>query len=160
MEKISLRDPMRSDTFTRPSAGHSCRIVGPTRPRLQDDFQNIPAQEKNAGREKGGEILANRSARRGHAPAWETRSGSRGLPCCESSARAAGTRTVIGKDKSYLRVERRSVITHPPIPAAVILAYPRFHRGVPLTRFTQTPLHRQSGRKNRCACAISRIGPA
>src|SRR6266550_2317792 len=64
MEKISLRDPMRSDTFTGPSAGHSGRIVGLTRPRLQDDFQNIniPAQEKNAGREKRGETLANRSA--------------------------------------------------------------------------------------------------
>src|SRR6267154_6368053 len=32
IEKISLRDPMRSDTFTGPSAGHSGRIVGPTRP--------------------------------------------------------------------------------------------------------------------------------
>src|SRR6266550_5423408 len=52
MEKISLRDPMRSDTFTGPSAGHSGRIVGLTRPRLQDDFQNIPAQKKNAGRKK------------------------------------------------------------------------------------------------------------
>src|SRR5947207_13727548 len=79
MEKISLRDPMRSDTFTAPSAGHSGRIVGLTWPRLQDDFQNIPAQKKNVGREKRGEILANRSA------GWvtlaeETRSGSRGFP--------------------------------------------------------------------------------
>src|SRR5213078_2158237 len=63
MEKISLRDPMRSDTFTGPSAGHSGQIVGLTRPRLQqDDFQNIPAQEKNVGRENRGETLANRSA--------------------------------------------------------------------------------------------------
>src|SRR2546421_10803391 len=58
---------------------------------------------------------------------------------------------MIGKDKSYLRVERRSVITHPPIPAAGILAYPRFPRGVSLGRFTQTLPHPQSGRKNRCA---------
>src|SRR6266478_3967716 len=64
MEKISFRDPMRSDTFTEPSAGHSGRIVGLTRPRLQDYFQNIPAQEKNAGQKKRGETLANRSAGR------------------------------------------------------------------------------------------------
>src|SRR4029077_14085395 len=32
MEKTSLRDPMRSDTSTGPPAGHSGRIVGPTRP--------------------------------------------------------------------------------------------------------------------------------
>ena len=35
---------------------------------------------------------------------------SRVLPCCESRARSAGTRTMIGKDKSYLRATRRSVI--------------------------------------------------
>src|SRR5437660_3233093 len=79
IEKISLRDPMRSDTFTGPSAGDSCRIVGLTWPRLQDDFQNIPAQKKNVGREKRGEILANRSAG-WVTPAKETRSGSRGFP--------------------------------------------------------------------------------
>src|SRR5437660_8890436 len=41
IEKTSFRDPMRSDTFTGPSAGHSCRIVGLTQPGLQDEFQNI-----------------------------------------------------------------------------------------------------------------------
>src|SRR5712691_2384849 len=46
IEKISLRDPMRSDTFTGPSAGHSGRIVGLTWPRLQDEFQHIPGQNK------------------------------------------------------------------------------------------------------------------
>src|ERR1700730_7641373 len=80
MEKISLRDPLRSDTFNRSSEGHSCRMVGPTRPRLQDDFQNIPAQEKDAGREKRGEILANRSAGWDMRRPWEKRSGSRGFP--------------------------------------------------------------------------------
>src|SRR6202022_4656241 len=57
---------------------------------------------------------------------------------------------MIGKDKSYLRVERRSVITHPPIPAAGTLAYPRFPRGVPLTRFTQTLPH-PPAKENQCA---------
>src|SRR6267378_3377228 len=46
MEKTSFRDPMRSDTFTGPSAGNSGRIVGPTQPLLQDEFQNIPGQNK------------------------------------------------------------------------------------------------------------------
>src|SRR6267143_1929331 len=46
IEKTSLRDPMRSDTFTGPSAGHSGRIVGLTQPGLQDEFQNIPGQNK------------------------------------------------------------------------------------------------------------------
>src|SRR5438477_6655319 len=39
MEKTSFRDPMRSDTFTGPSAGNSGRIVSPTQRRLQDEFQ-------------------------------------------------------------------------------------------------------------------------
>src|SRR5258706_13804296 len=58
MEKTSLRDPMRSDTFTGPSAGHSGRIVGPTRPLLQHDFQKIYAK-KNLS-ERGKVVLANR----------------------------------------------------------------------------------------------------
>src|ERR1700730_4330136 len=38
---------------------------------------------------------------------------SRVLPCCESSVLSVGIRMMIGKDKSYRRVVRRSVI--PPI---------------------------------------------
>src|SRR6267143_7123303 len=57
MEKTSLRDPMRSDTFTGPSAGHSGRIVGPTRPLLQHDFQKIYAKKNRS--ERGKVVLAN-----------------------------------------------------------------------------------------------------
>src|SRR6266550_1248523 len=65
MEKTSFRDPMRSDTFTGPSAGNSGRIVGPTQRRLQDEFERT---------------LRRLSGWLGYAPAQETRSGSRGFP--------------------------------------------------------------------------------
>src|SRR6266853_1859118 len=39
---------------------------------------------------------------------------SRVLPCCESGFRSVGTRIIIGKDKSYRRVVRRSAILSSP----------------------------------------------
>src|SRR5205823_13617996 len=79
MEKISLRDPMRSDTFTGPSAGHSGRIVGLIRPRLQDDFQPHSSPEKMLD-EKREERFWQTVRQDEITPAKETRSGSRGFP--------------------------------------------------------------------------------
>src|SRR5229473_3384909 len=57
MENTSLRDPMRSDTFTGPSAGHSGAILGPTPPGMQDENRGLTGDKCFPGEGPGRAVL-------------------------------------------------------------------------------------------------------
>src|SRR5713226_6187008 len=80
MENTSLRDPMRSETFTGPSAGDSGRIVGPTRPGLQHEFEKFHPGENSERDSRDSRIV--------------TLDGPRAAPGNVGQARAASPRII------------------------------------------------------------------